>query len=150
MKNGEIFREIEHMRVGKTRGGRQPKRPPPDYDKIWFPTPETSQDPDNLPSLQKRFFDNVADLQTCDSLDPQNNKQDKKTFLAQFDWSRSALNQFKISEMQKLLVEYYDTFAKHTFDVGYSTELKVKLNPARDVPVYVQSHTTPIHLEMKF
>ena len=35
MKNGEIFREINQlMRVGKTRGGRQPKRPPPEYDKI--------------------------------------------------------------------------------------------------------------------
>ena len=35
MKNGEIFRKINQpMRVGKTRGGRQPKRPPPEYDKI--------------------------------------------------------------------------------------------------------------------
>ena len=34
------------MRVGKTKGGRQPKRPP-EYDKICFPTPETCQNPDN-------------------------------------------------------------------------------------------------------
>ena len=32
------------------------------------------------------------------------------------------------------------------FDVGYNTELKVKLTPAHDLPVYVQSVPTPIHL----
>ena len=41
------------MRVGKTRGGRQPKRPPPEYDRIWRPAPEFCQNPGNLPPLQK-------------------------------------------------------------------------------------------------
>ena len=48
--------------------------------------------------------------------------------------------------MQELLVDYNDIFAKHRFDVGYNTELKVKLTPAHDLPVYVQSPPTPIHL----
>ena len=48
--------------------------------------------------------------------------------------------------MQYLLIEYYDIFAKHRFDVGYNTELKVKLTLAHDLPVYVQSPPTPIHL----
>ena len=48
--------------------------------------------------------------------------------------------------MQHLLIEYYDIFAKHRFDVGYNTELKVKLTPAHDSPVYVQSPPTPILL----
>ena len=49
--------------------------------------------------------------------------------------------------MQDLLVEYYDIFAKQRLDVGYNTELKVKLTPAHDLPVYVQSTPpTPIHL----
>ena len=47
--------------------------------------------------------------------------------------------------MQDLLVEYYDLFAKHRFDVRYNTELKVKLSPAHDLPVYVQSPPSPIH-----
>ena len=51
--------------------------------------------------------------------------------------------------MQELLVEYYDIFAKHRFDVGYSTELKVKLTPEHDLPVYVQNPTTPIHLRVE-
>ena len=52
----------------------------------------------------------------------------------------------QIAEMLHLLIEYYDIFAKHRFDVGYNAELKVKLTPARDLPVYVQSPPTPIHL----
>ena len=48
--------------------------------------------------------------------------------------------------MQEWLGEYYDIFAKHRFDVGYNTELKVKWTPLHDIPVYVQSPTTPIHL----
>ena len=48
--------------------------------------------------------------------------------------------------MQELLVDYNDIFAKHRFDVGYNTELKVKLTPAHDLPVFVQSPPTPIHL----
>ena len=48
--------------------------------------------------------------------------------------------------MQHLLIEYYDIFAKHRLDVGFITELKVKLTPAHDLPVYVQSPPMPIHL----
>ena len=48
--------------------------------------------------------------------------------------------------MQEILVEYDDIFAKHIFDVGYNTDLKVKLTPEHDLPVYVQSPPTPIHL----
>ena len=47
---------------------------------------------------------------------------------------------------EKLLVEFSDIFAKHRFDVGYNTELKIKLTPEHDMPVYVQSPITPIHL----
>ena len=139
MKIGEVLRGMNQlMRVGKTRGGRQPKRPPPEYDKIWFPTPEICQNPDNLPPLQRKIFDNLAELQKRHLLDPQSNEHDKKTFLAQFGWSRSALNPDQISGMQKFLVEFFEILAKHRFDVGYNTELKVKLTPAHDLSVSVQ------------
>ena len=48
--------------------------------------------------------------------------------------------------MQELLVDYKDIFAKHRFDFGYNTELQVKLTPAHDSTVSVQSPPTPIHL----
>ena len=37
-------------------------------------------------------------------------------------------------------------FAKHLFDVGYNTELKIKLTPEHPFPVYVQGPPAPIHL----
>ena len=37
-------------------------------------------------------------------------------------------------------------FSKHRFDVGYNTELKIKLTPEHQLPVYVQGPPAPIHL----
>ena len=147
MKNGDILNQINQLlQVRNNRSSRQPKRPSPEYEKIWFPTPETCQNPENLPPLQRKIFDNISELQQRDSLNPQDNEKDKETFLKQFDWSKSSLNAAQTAEMQHLLNEYYDIFAEHRFDVGYNTELKVKLPPAHDLPVYAQSPPTPIHL----
>ena len=44
------------------------------------------------------------------------------------------------------MVEYRDVFAKHCFDVGYNTELKIKKTPEHPLPVYVQGPPAPIHL----
>ena len=49
-------------------------------------------------------------------------------------------------QVEELLVEFSDIFAKHRFDVGFNTELKIKLTPEHELPVYVQSPQTPIHL----
>ena len=48
--------------------------------------------------------------------------------------------------MQEILVDCYDIFAKHRFDSGYNTELKVKLTPEHDLPGYVQIPPLPNHL----
>ena len=37
-------------------------------------------------------------------------------------------------------------FAKHRLDVGYNTELKIKLTPEQPLPVYVQGPPAPSHL----
>ena len=147
MKDGEIFNSVNQiLSTGKVHGKNQPKRSTPDYDKIWFPTPETCPNPENLPSLQRNIYDNIAELQQRNTLDPQQNIGDRETFLKQFDYSKSALTAEQIQEMREILVDFNDIFAKHRFDVGYNTELKVKLTPAHDLPVYVQSPPTPIHL----
>ena len=104
------------------------------------------KNPENLSPLQIKICDNISELQQGDSLYLQSNEKDKETFLKLFDWSKSSLNADQIAEMQYLLIEYYDIFARHRFDVGYNTELKVKLTPAHDLPVYVQSPPTLIHL----
>ena len=78
MKNGELMNQINQLsRVRNNRSSRQPKRPSPEYDKIWFPTPETCQNPENVPPLQRKFFDHISELQQRDSLNPQCNEKDK-------------------------------------------------------------------------
>ena len=52
----------------------------------------------------------------------------------------------KKRHLEEFLVEYHDVFAKHRFDVGYNTKLKIKLTPEHPLPVYVQGPPAPIHL----
>ena len=81
MKNGELFYHINQiLRVRNNRKSRQPKRPSPENDKIWFPTPETCQNPENLPPLQKKNFDNISELQQRDSFIRSLTKRIKKHF----------------------------------------------------------------------
>ena len=49
-------------------------------------------------------------------------------------------------QLEEILFEHHDVFAKHRFDVGYNTELKIKLTPKHPLPVYVQGPPAPIHL----
>ena len=44
------------------------------------------------------------------------------------------------------MLEFHDIFAKHRFDVGDNTELKIKLTTEHSKPLYVQGPPTPVHL----
>ena len=57
-----------------------------------------------------------------------------------------ALNDEQKALVGKLLVEFSDIFAKHIFDVGYNTDLKIKIIPERSIPTYEKGPPTPIHL----
>ena len=45
-------------------------RPPPDYSKLWFPTPETCNDFANLTSLQRDVYDQFLPHQRQEQMDP--------------------------------------------------------------------------------
>ena len=49
-------------------------------------------------------------------------------------------------QVQDFLIEVSDNFAKQRFDVGYISEISMKLTPENDQPVYTYSPSTPIHL----
>ena len=70
----------------------------------------------------------------------------KKSFCTNSSGENSARTTENKVKVEKLLVEFSGKFAKHRFDAGYNTELKIKLTPEHEKPVYVQSPTTPIHL----
>ena len=64
----------------------------PEYEKLWFPTPETCPDPKSLSPLQREIFEQLLKLQKMEKLDPTGNHQDKFAFLSKFPWEKSALN----------------------------------------------------------
>ena len=81
-----------------------------------------------------------------DRIDPLNNQTDKETFLSKFPWQDSVLQAEQRELVEELLLEFHDIFAKHIFDNGSNTELKIFLNPEHDLPLYAQCPPTPIHL----
>ena len=121
-------------------------RPTLDYSKLWFPTPETCHDFSNLTTLQREFYDQILQLQRQEKMDPKNNEADKLEFLKKFSWDTCVLNADQKRQLEEFLVEYRDVSAKHRFDVGYNTELKIKLTPEHPLPVFVQGPPAPIHL----
>ena len=81
-----------------------------------------------------------------EKLDPKGNHQDIIHFLNKFPWEQLALNDEQKAVVCELLVEFSDIFAKHRFDVGYNTDLKIKLTPERSIPIFEQGPPTPVHL----
>ena len=49
-------------------------------------------------------------------------------------------------QVERLFVEFSNIFGKQRFDVGFKSEISMKLKPENDLPVYTQSPATPIHL----
>ena len=48
----------------------QPAKPAPEYEKLWFPTPEPCPDPTNFLPLQRETFEQLLKLQEKEKLDP--------------------------------------------------------------------------------
>ena len=53
----------------------------------------------------------------------------------------------EIANIEKLLVEFHDIFARHRFHKGTNEEFKVELTPKNDSPACSQTLPTPINLK---
>ena len=147
-KNPDDFvTEINQLVIDQTFSSEsQPPRPQPDYKNFWFQTPESCRNPEKLQGVEKRIYEELLKLQELDKIDPQMDANDRETFLQRFQWKDSVLNRQQKQQLEELLIEFSDIFAKHRFDVGYNSEITMKLTPEHDKPVYTQSPPTPIHL----
>ena len=130
---GELNQLIQdfHFKKIDTLTGRQP----PHYSKLWFPTPETCHDFPKLTPLQRKIYDQILQLQRHEKVDPEIKVADMLEFSKKFSWDTCVLNLDQKRQLEEFLVEYHDVFAKYRFDVGYNTELKVKLTPEHPHPV---------------
>ena len=118
-----------------------------DSENYWFPTPEEPVDPQTHTPIQRRILKELCNLQELEKLEPQDNPEARKQFLAHFDWADSTLKPTEITQLEELLDEFHDIFARHRFDIGKNEDFKVKLTPKDDSPAYSQSLLTPITLK---
>ena len=121
-------------------------KPAPEYEKFWFPTPENCPDITCLSHWQKQVYVEISEYREKGKINPIENQSDRDEFLQLFSWQDSILSETERKQVEQLLVENLDVFAKHRFDVGYNSELQTKLTPSHELPVYLQSLHTPIHL----
>ena len=117
------------------------------YEQYWFPTPENPGDEASHTPIQKRIFRDLQKLQEAESSNPQEDKESRQKFPSNFDWKDSMLQQHKIKQIEALLVEFHNIFARHRVDIGMNEEFTVKLTPKDDSPAYSQSLPTPINLK---
>ena len=119
-----------------------------DSENYWFPTPEEPGDPQTHTPIQQRTLRELRNLQNLEKLNPQDDSESRKLFLANFDWADSTLNSAEIAQIEELLVEFHDNFARHRFDIGMNEDFKVTLTPKDDSPAYSHpfrtSTTTPL------
>ena len=81
----DIFGELNQLiQADSNPNSAQNSRPELDYNKFWFPTPETCDDPSNLPQLQQEIYEQILKFQQLERIDPKNNEEDREFSLKQF------------------------------------------------------------------
>ena len=122
-------------------------QPNSEQESYWFPTPEDPGGPATYTPIQQRIYNELLELKELEKLNPHDNETSRKTFLSNFDWTDTTLSSEERQEIEEILVEFHDIFARHRFDIGINREFKVKLTPNDDRPAYSQSLPTPINLK---
>ena len=117
------------------------------YEQYWFLTPDNPGDEAPHTPIQQRILRELRNLEEIEKLNPQDNEEFRRKFLSNFDWKDSMLQQHEIKQIEALLVEFHDIFARHRFDIGVNEEFTVKLTPKDESPAYSQSLPTPINLK---
>ena len=118
-----------------------------DQESYWFPTQDDPGDPTTYTPIQQRIYNELLELKQLEQLNPQDNEESRQSFLSNFDWTDTTLNTDERNQIEEILIEFHDIFARHRFDIGTNREFMVKLTPNDDRPAYSQSLPTPINLK---
>ena len=112
----------------------------PSYNQnFWFHTPDNPGDPNTHTPIQSRILREIKELEEIQKLDPNNNAEDREAFLKNFKWDDSQLTENDQKDIQEILIEFNDIFARHRLDIGINHDFKIELTPKTDDPVYSQS-----------
>ena len=99
------------------------------YEQYWFPTPKNLGDEASRMPIQQRILRELRNVQEVEKLNPQDDADSGRKFFSNFDWKDSMLQQLKIKQIEALLVEFHDIFARNRFDIGVNETFTVKLTP---------------------
>ena len=86
-------------------------------DQNWFPTPEIPGEEASHIPIQKRILSELRALQKLKQLNPVDDRKSRQQFLSNFHWKDSMPNQQEIANIEELLVEFHNIFARHRFDI---------------------------------
>ena len=90
--------------------------------------PETCKHLERLQNVEERIYNDLSKLQELDKIHPQTDKNFCAKFLQRFKRKDSVLSETQKRQIEELLVEFSDIFVKHRFDVGYNSEVTMKLD----------------------
>ena len=102
----------------------------------WFPTPQNPANEQEHTPIRTRILNEVRELEHLEQLNPLEDTNSRKQFLSNFDWTDFTLQLDAKQAVDDLLLELHDIFARHRFEIGINTELKVQLTPSDNRPAY--------------
>ena len=88
----------------------------------------------NHTPVQTRFFHELRELEKIEQLNPPDNINSQTQFLSIFDWTDSTLEPKARQAVETELVQFHDNFARHRFDIGINTKVKVQLTRLDNKP----------------
>ena len=98
---------------------------------------------------RRRINDNILKLREHEKLDPRIDDDHRRVFMDQFNWESCQLLLADQTMVERLLVKYHSSFARHRLDIWTNKEFKIKLFPNHNEPVYTQNLTAPTNLKVR-
>ena len=93
---------------------------------------------------KKGIMSEIQALQDLETLDSTKDKEPRANLRENFDLKDSTLAPREIARIGELLVEFYNIFARHRFEISMNEEFKVKLTTRDDSPVFRRSLSAPV------
>ena len=117
--------------------------------KYWFPREnlKTQETKRLIHPYRNEYSRNCAAYEKQKKLNPNDDEESRRKFLNNFAWKDSMQQQQEIKEIESLLVDFHDIFARHRFNIGINEEFSVKLAAMYDSPAYSQTLPTPGNLK---
>ena len=113
---------------------------------FWFPTLENPGKAEDHTPIQTRILKELREVQEKEELNTKDDVESQMILLKRFHWTDTVHTETEKHEVENMLVEYHDIFARHRMDNRMKPEFKVRLTPEDDKAVYSQSLPMPIHL----